>query len=412
MQWERTRPALKLVGLTLVVATFGCSDVEPLVAPLALAPTPVMVTRIAGDGFVREEGSVDGGLYAIIRPEDWNGDLVVMLHGSVPAQAPLSLQPLLHWWWSPFIDALVDRGFGVAFSSYRVNGVAWRQGAIDSRIAEAQFVARFGRPRDTYLVGWSMGSTIGQHLLETSPSRYAGLLAVCGALSGPTRQNALFVDMRILFDYFFPGVLPGNVLTSDFDYLEEGLPKVVAAVTGDIPNAIAMASVDQLYRQWDTPAKLVTGIAAGLFIAGGGTRDLQEKTGGVPFDNTATVYTSPILSAEELSALNDGVMRIEGDPNALRYLQQLDPDGGFGPARMLSLTTSFDPLLPSRSTDPRSRHWCRRRERRTSSCFGSSTVSGIVEFGFDGAPDPFIDLEITAFDDLVAWIRDGVKPVP
>ncbi|MGH7753812.1 MAG: hypothetical protein ACREN5_13445, partial [Gemmatimonadales bacterium] len=167
-----------LCGAVLLGLAGACGDAEPPTAPGVLS----LSSTIQGDGFTRVEGEAAGALWAVVEPDDWNGDLVVLLHGSVDQKAPISLDPLRHWWWNPMVDALVARGFGVAWSSYRVNGFAVEEGTVDTRIAEAMFAARFGRPRSTYLVGWSMGTHVGQKLLETSPARYAGFLSVCGSL--------------------------------------------------------------------------------------------------------------------------------------------------------------------------------------------------------------------------------------
>ena len=63
------------------------------------------------------------------------------MHGTVPPDAPIALFDPIQWWTEPAVDALVDRGYGVALSSYRVNGFAVREGAIDTRTARAMFVA-------------------------------------------------------------------------------------------------------------------------------------------------------------------------------------------------------------------------------------------------------------------------------
>ncbi|HUE90094.1 MAG TPA: hypothetical protein VMO26_28770 [Vicinamibacterales bacterium] len=81
-------------------------------------------------------------------------------------------------------------------SSDRINGFAVSDGIIDSRIAEAQFTSHFGRPIDTFLWGFSMGTHILQHYLERQPIQYAGGLSVCGSLGGATLAWTAFVLWR------------------------------------------------------------------------------------------------------------------------------------------------------------------------------------------------------------------------
>lgn len=59
--------------------------------------------------------------------------------------------------------------------------------------------------------------------------------------------------MRAASSYFFPGVLPGDVLTADFAFPQAGLPHVLQAVRADVEAAVRLASIDQLFIRWRTP---------------------------------------------------------------------------------------------------------------------------------------------------------------
>ena len=303
-------------------------------------------TTTTGDGYTIVEGSRAGALFAVLRPDAWNGRLVLLMHGGVPPYEPVEFPPFGHEpLWSDLIDRLVSEGYGVAYSSYRVNGFAVAEGMIDTRVAQAMFTASFGKPDGTYLAGISMGTHIGQKLIETSHARYDGFLAICSSLGGATLQLEYFINARILFDYYFPGALPGNVWTqTDLNFESIVIPAVVNAITASpesFQRAVELAGVDQLDIPWTAPEELVSGIVLSLLVTGGGTGDLQAKAGGITIDNTGTYYTG----SSDDDALNAGVGRFAADPNAQRYVQRFDPNGQLHGTPVLALHTTRDPTV-------------------------------------------------------------------
>ena len=57
----------------------------------AFVITFAAVLNVAGWAFADEvvDGRVDGALYRLVRPSNWNGRLVLYAHGFVPSDAPL-----------------------------------------------------------------------------------------------------------------------------------------------------------------------------------------------------------------------------------------------------------------------------------------------------------------------------------
>jgi len=333
-------------ALPAAVALLAAACAQPATAPEA--PDHVTVSRravtTAGSSFSRVEGERAGALYAALRPDEWNGSLVLLLHGQVHVNEPLQLPPQGHDpQWSEFVDRLVSDGFGVAFSSYRANGFAVREGVADTRVAQAMFTAAFGRPDETYLTGFSMGTHVGQKLVETSPASYDGFLAVCSALGGATLQWEYFINARILFDHYFPGVLAGNAWTATDHTLALLAPAAVGALTAGpdaFARAIELGGVDQLELPWTTPEELVAAVVSSLVGAAGGTGDFQAKTGGIAIENLRTRYTG----SSDDEALNAGIGRFAADPNAVRFLERFDPTGRLGGTPVLALHTTRDPV--------------------------------------------------------------------
>src|SRR5262249_22506022 len=149
-----------------------------------------------------------GALYALDVPENWNGDLVVYVHGyTEESGAPVALPQIGY-----LRDPLLARGFAGATSSFSSNRYALKEGFIQSPQLSGLFTSKFAAPRRTLLVGQSLGGIIVLKLAETFPDQYDGAVIGCG-VAGGTRDEIQYIgNVRVLFDYFYPGVLPGSLL--------------------------------------------------------------------------------------------------------------------------------------------------------------------------------------------------------
>ncbi|MFW6085435.1 MAG: hypothetical protein ACODAA_09490 [Gemmatimonadota bacterium] len=418
------------LGLTAIFAAglllAGCGDQvadpapepEPAIAePNTTDPLAAHVTLEDGDGYTRGLGEKAGALIEVIRPDAWNGDLVLLMHGIAPADAPITLRHPTHWQTQPAIDDLVARGYGVALSSYRKNGPAVAEGTIDTRIAQATFTSEFGRPERTYLWGWSMGGAVGHQLLEHAPSRYDGLLSVCSSQIGGIPQNEYQLDARLLFDYYFPGALPWAIGETNADLFTEVLPAIQAAFVADpagyIEKVQKMAAIDQLQLPLGTgtPTEFILTILGSNLAFGGGGAAIIDAYDGMPVGNADRVYTSDVLSDAELADINAGIARFEADPNARRRVERLTPTGRTRGTPILALHTDGDAVVPVRFPQ-------QYEEIAAATGNADSYALRVVpafahcELNPDLAPDGFRDIQIQAFDDLVRWVEDGVEPTP
>lgn len=415
------------VGMCVtMLALAGCgeqttdpsSGVEPdMAAPTTADPLAASVTLEDGDGYIRGLGEKADALIEIIRPDEWNGDLVLLMHGLTPANDPITLRHPLHWQTQPAVDDLIQRGYGVALSSYRRNGPAVDEGAIDTRIAQATFASEFGRPERTYLWGWSMGGAIGHQLLEHAPTRYDGFLSVCSDQIGGVPLAEYHLDARLLFDYYFPGALPWAIGEADADLFTQVLPAIQAAFVADPPGYVEkvrkMAAIDQLQLPLGTgtPTELILTVLGSTLGWAGGAGAVVEAYHGLPVGNVDRVYTSDVLSDAELAAINAGVARFEADPNAERALLRLTPTGRTRGTPILALHTDEDAVVPVRLAQQYAEV---AESTGNADTYVLRVVPGFAhcELTPDVAPDGFADIQIQAFDDLVAWVEDGVEPVP
>jgi dienelactone hydrolase len=134
-------------------------------------------------------GSYDGGIYRIEIPDRWNGELMLSAHGFVTNGGAQGSR--LRVGLPAIRQHLIDQGFAWAASSYRCNGYVPGIGLQDTMALTALFTRFNGgaAPRRIYLTGTSMGGHVTLLGMHEFPTAFAGGLAMCP--SGPE-----------LFDYF------------------------------------------------------------------------------------------------------------------------------------------------------------------------------------------------------------------
>jgi pimeloyl-ACP methyl ester carboxylesterase len=288
--------------------------------------------------------TANGALYQFIVPSPWNGQLVIYAHGAVPAGAPIALPN--NSLELQMFAALATQGFAVAMSSYAENGWAEKNGAQTTHQLLGLFASRISAPTRTYLAGTSLGGLIVVDLAERFPDQYDGALALCGIVGGAPLEFQYEGDGRVLFDYFFPGKLPGDLLhTPNLDF-SPGSPTFTAVANALSIGLIApgqptlqFASVAGL--PGSTPDEIVF---SGITLVGDslGFNDLLQRIHGHnSYDNTATVYSG---SADD-AALNAGVERFTATPAGLNYVAKYYTPTGQLRIPMLTLHTTQDPVV-------------------------------------------------------------------
>jgi pimeloyl-ACP methyl ester carboxylesterase len=75
------------------------------------------------------------------------------------------------------------------------------------------FARQKGAPTMVYLIGASEGGIITALALEQYPDVFDGGLALCGPYGDFRKQIDYFGDFRVVFDYYFPDILPGSPIT-------------------------------------------------------------------------------------------------------------------------------------------------------------------------------------------------------
>lgn len=181
---------------------------------LGIATTLVMAAAPAGAAVAQlpaatvNEETVTGGTlasgaqWAAEVPADWNGAVVLYSHGFRPGPA----NPAWDAGFEPTADALKDRGYAVASSSYATAG--WALGtAVDDQLETLKaFSEEVGTPRRTIAFGTSMGGLVSSLIAEVPDSGVDGVVSTCGLLGGGVNLNNYQLDgLHALAQLLLPG---------------------------------------------------------------------------------------------------------------------------------------------------------------------------------------------------------------
>jgi pimeloyl-ACP methyl ester carboxylesterase len=357
----------------------------------------------------------DGSTYEIAMPSQWNGILVVYAHGIDDPQEPLVV-PSQDSDFAPFRDAIVAQGYAVASSSWSTTGYAVKDGVQRTHQLTAIFKSQFGNPQRTILVGKSLGGLVVVKIAEQYPSQYDGVLSMCGTIGGGSATIAYLANERAVFDYFFPGALPGDVFhTPSLPFTPPPSPSpAFLSVYGSLVNGlppdpdlrtIQFASAAHLQVNASNPFVFVPEVfqaaLEGLAFSVRFDQDLLSRThGGIPYDNTNVVYTGSFDDA----ALNAGIERFSSDPNAVNYVQQhYDPTGQLQ-IPMLTIHTTLDPIAPLFNE----RLYAQKvAQAGASALLVQQTVNRFDHCNFQ------LQEKLNAFDALAGWVANpNQKPSP
>lgn len=275
----------------------------------------------------------------------WNGQLVVFAHGYVEATQPLNFYNL-NLPDGTLLPQLVQAlGFAFATTSYRQNGLAILEGVDDIRELVAAFSATRSVPLRTHLAGVSEGGLIAALLAERSPELFSSVLSTCGPIGNFVAQVDYLGDFRVLFDYFFPGVIPGSpvLIPSDVqrDWETVYLPRVTAALAARPDRALELMRTAKAAYDPKTPATIVNTTVNALWYNIFGTNDAARKLGGHPYGNRGRWYAG---SSNDLR-LNLQVRRISPVAAARAALGPYQTSGQLS-IPMVSLHTVADEVIP------------------------------------------------------------------
>jgi pimeloyl-ACP methyl ester carboxylesterase len=269
-----------------------------------------------------------GALWLVCVPvEGWNGQLVAFTHGYVQPREPLGFYNLEIDGTS--IPALLQSlGFAFATTSYRKNGLSILQGVEDIRDLVRAAPRIIGVvPTRVWLTGVSEGGLVAALAAERHPALFDGAYSACGPVGDFRYQINHIGHFRVLFDYFYEGVIPGSP-TAPPAFVQAGWdtlykPLVLAALAADPARAAEFLRVARVPFDSGNPVMTAGTVIALLEYNIFGAVDATRTLGGQPFDNRFHWYSG---SRNDLR-LNLRVRRFAADPAALLEMRKYSTSG-------------------------------------------------------------------------------------
>ena len=294
------------------------------------------------------------------------------------------------------IKPFLDRGFAVAASAYSIQGFAMPQGVDDNENLRRYFYKKYGKPDTTIMVGQSMGGGVVLATMENFDKNYQGALSLCAFSSRPYLQDRKEFDMYAVFNVLFPNVVPllSNVMDISVPYKvidsREIGPKSQAIKEGFMKDSVLATT---FAKHFDLK---LSDLARSLMFNENVLRDVAQKSGGNPFDNTNTLYSG----FPDDWAINKKVERLEATADANKIFAKYDRTGNIGKP-IVMMHTVYDQLIPPQ--------------------YGVINFENMVH---QMGKDKFLTVKITngqghcqftpeqigkSFDELRTWVKTGVK---
>ena len=286
-----------------------------------------------------------GALYRVCFPSGWSGVLVVYAHGYVAADAPLAI-PNDQIQGQSIAQVVTGLGYGYATTSYRANGLVADEAVEDVSQLVDEVRRRFTPdPSRSFVVGVSEGGLVAALAAERRPDLFDGALAACGPVGDFGGQIDYLGDFRVLFDYFFPGVIPGGPVdvpdTVRAQWSSVFAPKVSAALQADDQATLELLTVAGApHTAADLPFATSTALDI-LWYDVFALPDARQRLGGQPYDNVGRVYQG----SSDDGALNAGVTRVAADAAARAGLDAFETSGTLT-VPVGTLHTTGDPVVP------------------------------------------------------------------
>lgn len=343
-------------------------------------------------------GRYDGGIYRIEIPERWNGELMLSAHGFVSNAGAQGSR--LRVGMPAIREHLVEQGFAWAASSYRCNGYVPGVGLQDTMALTGLFTGFNGgtSPRRVYLTGTSMGGHVTLLGVHEFPTQFAGGLAMCPA--GPE-----------LFDYFTAVGAAAEVITG----VRFETPATVAADTRKMADVLGEPpNYTDKGRQLASVQIELSGGPRPFAAQGLRSRFLQNISGAAlagaqtPSNRAATNQQYSYRLDESLgltSARLSELVRRKTPDMAMRGADapydELVPFDGRIERPVLTMHGTGDLFVPIH---------LEQTLNRAVAAAGRDDLLVQRVYRIGGHCGFSVPEQARAFDDLVRWARDGVKP--
>jgi pimeloyl-ACP methyl ester carboxylesterase len=420
VETKPARPRLAawwLAALAIALLATACSARDAPAGPGAPPPgtptstaagtaTPSAAARVSDPAFTALPGAtasygiLGAAAYRIEVPDNWNGDLVLFAHGVQLGQTEASVEMppgnLRATW--------IAGGYAWAASSYSATFYVPDIGAEDTLALLDHFEQEVGKPRRVYIAGESMGGHVAVLLLEQHAERFAGGLAVCGAVAG---QDQL--------DYLVSWAMAAELVSGVEVPVGKGVVRATLALLTDMADALGRpGALTPAGEQFLSIMREFTGGPRPFFEEGFAAQfgfnfgllllDPDRQTAPVAAaTNSDAVYQVEDGLGITAAEVNARIRRLPADPTARDPLREPGavPTTGALAVPLLTLHTTGDMFVPI------SQQQIYRRRVEANGAGALLVQRAIREAGHCRFSAAELD---RAWTDLVRWVEDGVRP--
>lgn len=371
-------------------------------------------------------GEIDGAPYRIRVPENWNGTLLVFVHGyRDKADHPGELDnrnadvaP------SAALEApLLAQGYALAGSAWKENGWDVKDAMQDIKNLTIFFGDNVAKPERTILTAASLGSIVAFKSMEQFGGIYDGALCLCGAGAGATSIWDSGVPLLLSYDIIFG--MPASWGTvgevrNDIDFDTEVLAKLVPElsnianfpkfefmrlVSGNPGRGLMPPLPPGYYPNW---------VVTDLFFLTEARAELQRRAGGPFVQNLDQHYELTAAERAYLAGLGlpgpvvdawlaqmNARRNIDADQSARNYVSHNNNYNGKVKHPVLTMHTILDPLVVVANEHAYGDLVA--SVGREDQLFQTYTI-GVGHCNFTG---PQV---LTAIGAIDLWLRTGVRP--
>jgi pimeloyl-ACP methyl ester carboxylesterase len=324
-----------------------------LLAALLLSAPRTMQAQSTPMAGCEDGQQASGATYRICMPVAWNGDLVVYAHAYVAPNRPVGIpEDQLALPGGGSIDTFITgQGYAFATTGYSSNGLVVVPAQADLVDLVSIFAARQGPADRVLLAGISEGGLIATLLAEQRPSTFDGVLALCGPYGNFQRQVDYIGDFRVLFDYYFPALVPPSPVDVPDDLLATWETSTYSTtIKPVVVDPVNSAKVEELLKvagvaySTSDAASRESSVERLLWYNIYGTDDATVRLGGQPYNNNQPLRT--YTGSSDDTALNRDVARFAAAPAALATVAAQYQTSGRITIPVVTLHTTLDPVVP------------------------------------------------------------------
>jgi pimeloyl-ACP methyl ester carboxylesterase len=327
---------------------------------------------------------MDGAAYGIEKPDNWNGVLVVYIHGGQQFITTVGVEDI------PIRKYLISHGYAWAESSLDTNDLVTGTAARESAALVPLFTNLFSKPRYVLVFGASMGGGGAIVSAEKYAATYRGALALCPIAGVRAWYGS---DLR----FFVAAAFVAGV--TDADLRRSGIDAIMHARIDPIASDPVKYRrlIDIWFELTGGPRPLAAEGFLERFNALGGLSSYEIANGLA--DNKDVRYELHGADGITDDEFNTAAIRFSAT-SAARSLQEPDVTGDIQ-IPVVSLSTTGDGLVPIGEEQTI-------RRRVDAAHRGDLLVQRTVQAA---GHCELTDAEIeSALEGLVSWIETGAKP--